>query len=493
MTEVFNFSPMEDIDLSVKRRVIIWLKKPPSSTERPVMGLSGLLRISGVRQLQRHEHRLVKDFKSWMVSTTGQPNDALDEILKQDRIKQKTFHDINECLEYISSHERKCVILVLSSYHVRNKEIMARLKRYKQIAVIYRYTTEKYYQKLRDRWFNEVQFIARDILPKNFTRTQINNLGNAQQLLLMQVLLSQIVVHLSKDPKAYEDFIEFWRSSCGGGVKFEETLVVFNRTYKSEDAIKWYTNPKSSIYRMISEMSASSNIEDLQNIRFYLGDLYQQLKALHEEQLEEGYFHDKITVYRGVRISKDEFERISTIGDLLITRNFLSTTYDIEVAKMFSSCNPPAEGQISAIISMTIKYPEMQTRPMAFIGGHSHVPDENEVLLSLGMVFRIHSTKEVIEDNKKDYYTEIIMVRGEKEMEIEKDLSQISSILQTGTSLPLDISTFLVATPNGQRLGESIASISHILNQPSVQAVQQTQQVLNMNVSFSQVSSLITR
>lgn len=136
MVSTTNFLPTEDIDLNLRRRVIVHLKEPPSSNAGPDMRRSGLIQISSVKRLQRQQRYMIKDFKSWMMATSGKCDDALDEILQRETIKQKTFYDVDECLEYIRSTNNKCVILILSPYYGRNKKIISTFKEFRQIAVL---------------------------------------------------------------------------------------------------------------------------------------------------------------------------------------------------------------------------------------------------------------------------------------------------------------------------------------------------------------------
>lgn len=348
--------------------------------------------------------------------------------------------------------------------------------------------TEKQLEKLKEHWSMEVQFVGRDILPKNFSATQISNLDEAGQQLLMHTVLSGIMVPRSRDDEARNDFIKFCRSTYQNKRKFPEQLETFCNTYESKDAIKWYTKPNSFIHRLVSKVSASTNIDDWTSIRFYLGDLYQNLKALHKDQVET-YFQDDVMVYRGVRLSMDEFRRVGNEGSLFITRGFLSTTVDETIAKIFADDTASDNDHVCVIFCMTIESIEVQTKPIAYIASDSFRADESEIMLSMGMVFRTVSVEEASDSNHK----KINMIRGKDERSIEKDLLQISNMLQAGTEcLLLGTNIFLATTPNGRHLGESIASISRVLNASHLPVTQQLLPVSETNVIDTQVSIFIS-
>lgn len=137
MSTRIDFLPLEEIDLNPGRLVMIWLSKLLSTIEKPYKNQSGLIKISGVKQFQQEEHRLTRDLKSWITSSSGQSNEELDEALRQYRVKQKTFYDPEECLQYIRSHERNSILLILSPYHAGDGRILLDFERTPQIFKIW--------------------------------------------------------------------------------------------------------------------------------------------------------------------------------------------------------------------------------------------------------------------------------------------------------------------------------------------------------------------
>ena len=125
MTGLIDFLPLEEIDLEPNKHVIVWLKKP-SSIPRSNMNRGGLVKIKNVKKLKQVECRLTKDFQSWILLTSEQSHEELDEMLGKKEIKQKTFHSPEECLRFISLHRENSVILILSPYYSQNGKILSK-------------------------------------------------------------------------------------------------------------------------------------------------------------------------------------------------------------------------------------------------------------------------------------------------------------------------------------------------------------------------------
>jgi hypothetical protein len=85
-----------------------------------------------------------------------------------------------------------------------------------------------------------------------------------------------------------------------------------------------------------------------------------------------------------------EFEKLQNgIRDLVVTKSFLSTTTNIEVARIYSGVSCTEPDIVPAILKMRIDKQRNESKPFAFVRHVSKVEYDNEVLLSIGMVFRV--------------------------------------------------------------------------------------------------------
>ncbi|CAF4033486.1 unnamed protein product [Rotaria sp. Silwood1] len=160
----------------------------------------------------------------------------------------------------------------------------------------------------------------------------------------------------------------------------------FKESYTPDLAIHWYTRD-SFIFRTVNKTLRTGDIELIFKLRFYIRDLYNQLKAEHSASIRSSR---TITAYRGTRTSKDEIEFLKkSVNGFIIMNSFVSTTVDRTIALMFADASLNLEDTLQNTLFEITLSPHIQTRPYADITHISHFFDEGEILLSLGMIFRI--------------------------------------------------------------------------------------------------------
>jgi hypothetical protein len=417
------------------------------------------------------------------MSSLSEINMAGNNEQEQTKITHEKFGDVAECLQFIRLCSNKCVILILSHHRAQKKEIVSIFKKLPQIAALYCCKTEEDFKQLRKNWFTQGQFFTRDVLPISVIGIQTKDLDKASQLLLTQIFISEIIVILPRADEAKEDFITFCHSTYRNNPAYptyKEQIEHFNRTYNEQDVIEWYTDPESFVFRIVSKTCTTLDIVTLFETRLILRDLYIRLQKLHEEQLED-LLKQGITVYRGKMMSEKELNCIKTDG-LFITRHFLSTSTNKDVALMHSGDGAITNTEeVSVVISMKIDRTEVQDKPIAFIGDHTKLGAENEVMLSMGIVFRFDSCEETRNDS--GYSVIINMVRGEDEKQIEKNLSRFHLVTQTGASCAaLGMISFLVSTGNGQHVEKYSKLMSHALNSSNPEVSEQLPAISNSNI-----------
>ena len=196
----------------------------------------------------------------------------------------------------------------------------------------------------------------------------------------------------------------------------------------------WYTSGDSFVFRVVSKVCASLDINGLFKIRLILCDLYKQLKELYNQQLEE-LRKNGLVVHRGVLMLKHELDAFKNIGEWCVTRPFLSTTTDESMAKIYAGHCPVNEEKVSVMMTMKIDSKQIDDSLLAHIEHVSVFPEEKEVMLFKGLVFRIESCTDLMPESTHSVH--IQMVRGEAEVEIERKLRKKHLLLTSGGSSPL--------------------------------------------------------
>ena len=113
----------------------------------------------------------------------------------------------------------------------------------------------------------------------------------------------------------------------------------FNRTYVPQQAIYWYTR-NGFLYNLVNQALRRQNIEGLLLLHFFIRDLDLQLLSAMD-RIENNGWIQRTNLYRGQQMSLNEIEDLKENYYMGYFHSFLSTTTNIEVARMFSG-----EGQI---------------------------------------------------------------------------------------------------------------------------------------------------
>lgn len=166
----------------------------------------------------------------------------------------------------------------------------------------------------------------------------------------------------------------------------------FERTYRREDAIKWYTQD-NFVHRIVNKALRTEDVEALHLFRYFITDLSDGLKAARSELL--------ITrVYRGGILSRDEVEKYQA-GYRVETNAFFSCSGDPTVAHSFISLDPhtgttSSQGRDDeeqfAIFEIDIDPRHASTVTLADISNESLFQQENEILFDMGTTFEIISS-----------------------------------------------------------------------------------------------------
>jgi tetratricopeptide (TPR) repeat protein len=177
----------------------------------------------------------------------------------------------------------------------------------------------------------------------------------------------------------------------------------FELNYAPTKAFWWYTSD-SFVYRLLNKALRTQNIEIIFKFRFFINDLHNQIQQLYQQYLSTHSSHKKnhLIVYRGQRMTVCELNLLkNNVKQLISMNSFLSATTIREIAEIFADtsdqCNEPSPLQ-SVLFTIDIRDFNKDTTAFAFIQNYSCCQDEEEVLFTIGAIFKVES---VIEDREK--------------------------------------------------------------------------------------------
>ncbi|CAF1257851.1 unnamed protein product [Rotaria sordida] len=214
-------------------------------------------------------------------------------------------------------------------------------------------------------------------------------------------LLFQLFIHLLKNmPKtaqAKKDMITVCRNYYRGNLTELKNIDDFDQTYKSVDAIPWFTK-RTFVDKFINKALRTEDIEVLYQCRFYIMDLSEQLEIKFLEQKKKQ--KDILKIYRGLKLSHDELANFqNSIGNLIATNEYLLTSSERSVAYNFATKSAKNEDVVRALFEYHVDLNVVQKIVIADIREYSAFPEEAEVLVDVGAVFQIDSCEYNAEDD----------------------------------------------------------------------------------------------
>jgi len=266
----------------------------------------------------------------------------------------------------------------------------------------------KYQNNLWDTDFDE-----RSIFSPHADQIFIRHLSKEnKQFIAFQVFLD-IILRLDQTSYAKAELLEFCRSKYHDKPKQLKEIDDFDRDYQSENAAKWYTKD-SFLHRLLNQSLRVETIDHIVKMRYYIHDLHNQLAELQKDFVQSLNEKKNITLYRGQTMKKKELDDIKENKEGFVSMNsFLSATQDEKVAFMFSGDGQITEpDEVSVIYEMSIDT-NIRSTPYAQI--KSVNPDEQEILFSMGSIFRIGDVEEVI-NHAGMFRVKLTMVHIEDEL-----------------------------------------------------------------------------
>ena len=182
---------------------------------------------------------------------------------------------------------------------------------------------------------------------------------------------------------------------------------------------------------MLNRALRTLDAEVIVNMGFFIHDLCKQIQQLHHQQVSS-YKGKPLVVYRGQRLSKTDYEKLSnTIGGLLSFNNFLSTSQKREKSVEFIPLALHDLDKLSILFVITID-PNIFTTPFASVGDLGYFKDEAEIVFSMHSVFRIGTVKQMSDENNL-YYEVQLQLTADDDPQLRALTERMESKVKDGT------------------------------------------------------------
>jgi tetratricopeptide (TPR) repeat protein len=345
----------------------------------------------------------------WLDSLVNTSQENLDgqRLIRSSIDHLKTFEDINKCEEYIRSvsHDERIILIVSGRL---GQEITPRIHQLRQISSIYVYCLDK---SLNEKWIKQYKKI-KDIITKfdeliykirserakrsqnevsapfpisifhtNSSHERSNDKFNDHFIysqLLIDALLRLKPINTDKDK-----LIRLCKEEYHEIDNELKLIQEFQDDYSSNEALYWYMKD-SFIYRLFNKSLRSQNIDLLFLFRFFIHDIRQAIK--------QSKCTSPIRVYRSQLMTKDEIDLFeNSIGNLISINSFFSTSVYRELALLFLTQSSSSNDLEKVLFEINADPLPTYTKPFGFIESNNYFRQTEEVLFTLGSIFRLIS------------------------------------------------------------------------------------------------------
>ena len=320
------------------------------------------------------------------------------------------FTQIDQCLQFLHKVKNEQVLIITSGS--LGPKLSEKTHHLRQVVAIYIFCgNPDRHRSWATKWskirgvYNRIKPICEalqkavkqtneDLTPMSFITRSANseggstdNLNRLEPSFMYTTLFKRILLNMEHTDDERKAIVKFCRTQYADQPKELALVEEFNRDYRPDRAIWWYTR-HGFTYQLLNRALRLLESDIIVDMGFFIHDLHRQLEQLHREQFYA--HHDQpLTLYRGQALSNDDFTKLQkSRGGLLAFNSFLSTSTLKSVSLDFARQNSTRENMVGIFFVMTID-PNIPSATFADIKKHSHYENEGEILFSMHTVFRI--------------------------------------------------------------------------------------------------------
>jgi tetratricopeptide (TPR) repeat protein len=337
----------------------------------------------------------------------------------------ETFIDPDQCVDYLTDIIHEKVFMIMSK--AISEQLVSLIYELPQLDTIYLFSDHesKEEEKLFQDWskvkdgYTEItpicDAIEKDVkrrdqntIPISFVATDEGtsdtNLDELDSSFMYTQILKEIILGTAYNQEAIKDLVLYWRHQYMDNRRQLEIISKFERDYRSELSIWWYTS-QPFIYEILNRALRTLEADIMLKMGPLIQNLHRQLEELHAQQFSNNDVIS-LTVYRGQGLSKKDFEKLlQTKGGLISFNNFLSTSQDRDLSLLFAESSVDDLELIGVLFKIIID-PSIRSSPYARIRDFSSFKEEEEILFSMHSVFRIAGI-EKIDNNGRLFQVEL--------------------------------------------------------------------------------------
>ncbi|CAF0878688.1 unnamed protein product [Rotaria sordida] len=363
------------------------------------------------------------------------------------------YTELEPCITYIRSINNERIFLIVSGEYA--EECLEEIYNLSQIDSIFifcmnilkyknKFINSKYISKIVGIFDNEDQLVKSireelDYLHKQLSTFSLyekqkstRDLSKESASFLWFQLFKDVLLHMPRSEEAKDEMIKQCQQYYRGNIEELKSIDDFIQTYTHNDTIRWYTK-QCFIYRLCNKALRTEDIELLFIFRYYIQDLCKRLAVEHEIFRTKEINQSILTLYRGLKLTKDEIIRFqSNTGSLTSTNGFLSTTRNYDLALQFAL--KTSKRSVDVLPTLFIIEADLHLDDVVFadISSLSVYPEEEEVLFDIGCAFKI---KEVYFNDNKNVWIIHMNLTNEARQIVEKYIEANRREMEKGNVL----------------------------------------------------------
>ncbi|CAF0837435.1 unnamed protein product [Rotaria sordida] len=320
--------------------------------------------------------------------------------------------DLEQCIQLIESIDKEKIFLITSGS--KATQILPRISSCHQIDSIFIFSTKKnryeyllneyskiiaIYSNLHDLYESikeQIDFVNEQIEKFCFFdqhQRLIQDLSKESAEFLWFQLFNYIITRLPRNQQAKQQIIESCKDYYYGNTKEIELINEFEQYYQPEDAIRWYSK-QSFVYKLINKALKTKDIDFLYQFRFFIGDLSQNLQRQHKKILLSK--ENILNVYRGVKLDKQEFNKLKENQGKLISINGYFSTSRRKSQELSCTKKPTKRINVISVLFHIQCDIKLIDKNIIFgdIAQFNEDSNERKVLFDLNACFQIESIQE---------------------------------------------------------------------------------------------------
>jgi tetratricopeptide (TPR) repeat protein len=245
-------------------------------------------------------------------------------------------------------------------------------------------------------------------------------------------LFIEVLLRMNHKASDRAELTAMCKRSYNGNNEQMNIIDEFERNYQPAEAIWWYTR-ESCFYRMLNKALRVQDFDMLFAFRFFISDIAELVKIEHEKFIRTSDFRNKIKVYRGQVIRKNEINLMkNSINEFLSMNTFLSTSRDRALALIFARINTNIGDDMQPVIFEIEIDPRLRTKAFADITQMSYFKGEDETLIMIGALFRI---VKVFEDENERMCVVSLSLASEDDFDLKELFSHMKKKIGDNTGL----------------------------------------------------------